>query len=273
MVPGAEIRARFAALPVFVLAVPWQCSLVTPQDVASVELAVLGTAPASDAARRALPGEPPRRSPPGDDPAGPPPALDARIAHPPARSLASIERAAAAPPRDLGPAGCITAPPAAGTLARGSGASPRGIGPVECIATAPRRTTDPGERTAGPPRTPIEPSAITAKREAPVERIATAPRAAPLATITLPEEVVIKVMQAGQPFFLRCWDRALRKDPGPPANKVRLRLDVDEHGRVTAAHSDSDSAELAGCLALVGRRLSFPAPGQPAVVELPLMFR
>ncbi|TMQ05176.1 MAG: hypothetical protein E6J91_41265 [Deltaproteobacteria bacterium] len=121
---------------------------------------------------------------------------------------------------------------------------------------------------------PVERSAITAKREQPVERVAIAPPAAPpLRTITLPEEVVIKAMDAGHPLFLRCWARALRKEPLPIASKVRLHLDLDEQGRVTAASSDSESTELSRCLAVVARQLAFPAPGQPAVVDVPLMFR
>ena len=38
MVPGAELRARLAALPFLVLAIPGQCSLVAPAwDIAAVD--------------------------------------------------------------------------------------------------------------------------------------------------------------------------------------------------------------------------------------------
>jgi|GEM_PF-6846471 len=125
------------------------------------------------------------------------------------------------------------------------------------------------------------PSAATAKQEPTTTgRVSTAPpvtRPPAGRTITLPEEVVVKAMAAGQPTFLRCWAKAQRADPAlgavPGAMKVRLRLEIDERGKVTAVQSDTDSDALARCLAVVARTLPFPAPGKPAVVDLPLMFR
>jgi hypothetical protein len=127
-----------------------------------------------------------------------------------------------------------------------------------------------------PPRDlgPVGPSASTPKQEVPMERVSSAPAAPPPArTVTLPDEVVVKVIDTSQQLFLRCWERAQRKEPGPIANKVRLHLDIDPQGRVMTVQSDSDSAVLSSCLAVVARRLPFPAPGEPAVVDLPLMFR
>lgn len=117
-------------------------------------------------------------------------------------------------------------------------------------------------------------SAATAKREAPAERVSIAPPRPPsVRVVTLPEEVVLKTMAAGQPLFLRCWTKAQRVDPGLDASKVRLRLEIDAAGKVTAVQSDTDSPPLARCLAVAARQLAFPAPGRPIVVELPLMFR
>lgn len=124
-------------------------------------------------------------------------------------------------------------------------------------------------------------SAVTAKHEPPTTgRISTASpsvRPPPPRTITLPEEVVVKAMAAGHQTFLRCWARAQRADPAlgaaPGAMKIGLHLEIDERGKVTAARSDSDSEALARCLAMVARTLPFPAPGKPAVVDVPLMFR
>jgi hypothetical protein len=178
MVPGAELRARLAALPVFVI--PWQCSLV-------------------------------------------------------------------APPRDMDPVE--------------QAAITRREEPIEPAAVPPRRED------------PVERSAITPKREQPVERVPSPPLSPPERAITLPEEVVVKAMDAGHQAFLHCWARAQNSDAPPSGNKIRLHLDIDAHGRVSAVRSDTDSPKLAGCLAVVARRLPFPAPGQPAVVEVPLMFR
>jgi hypothetical protein len=125
----------------------------------------------------------------------------------------------------------------------------------------------------------LGPSAATAKQEPPTTgRVSTAPpRPAPGRTITLPEEVVVKAMAAGQQTFLRCWALAQREDPAlgaaPGTVKIRLHLEIDERGKVTAVQSDTSSEALARCLAVVARALPFPAPGKPAAVDLPLMFR
>jgi hypothetical protein len=300
MVPGADLRARLAALPVFVMAVPWQCSLGTPQDVVSVERSAVAARQGEpvDRAASAPPREPAHRiaSAPPREPAH-------QIASAPPRRPARPDPAVAAPPRNrvavgLGPsvplwnlrfiAPIAGVPPHTLGSVEPASAQPPGAGPVERAAVAARhqesaaapsataRRAVPVEPSANPPRNPgpVQPSAITAKQEPPIERVSTARRGAAVApTITIAEEVVVKVMGTGQPLFLRCWDRALRKATGSIAGKVRLHLDIDEQGRVTAARSDSESAELSRCLVLVARQLSFPAPGQPAVVELPLMFR
>jgi len=119
------------------------------------------------------------------------------------------------------------------------------------------------------------PSAATSKQEAATPgRVSSAPPHTPtVRSVTLPEEVVVKAMAAGQPTFLRCWAKALRLDPTLTASKVRLHLELDERGRVTAVQSDTESEALGRCLAVVARTLPFPAPGRPAVVDLPLMFR
>ncbi len=118
------------------------------------------------------------------------------------------------------------------------------------------------------------PSAVTPKQEAPASRVSTPPaRNAATARFTLPEEVVVKVVGVGQPALLRCWARAQRVDPGPGSAKVRLHIEIDATGKVTAIDSDSDSPALSRCLAVVARQLPFPPPGKPAVVDLPLIFQ
>ena len=118
------------------------------------------------------------------------------------------------------------------------------------------------------------PSAATAKQEASPGRVSSAPPPSPpVRMTTLPEEVVIQAMRVGQPAFLRCWARAARVEPELSAPKVRLHLELDASGKVTAVRSDTESPALARCLAVVGRQLPFPAPGTPAIVELPLIFR
>jgi len=98
-----------------------------------------------------------------------------------------------------------------------------------------------------------------------------APRRASLAT--LPDEAVVKAIDAGQHAFLRCWVRAQRTEAKPIASKVRLHLELDEQGAVTVVDCDAASAALTRCLSLVARRLPFPAPGRAMSVDLPLMFQ
>jgi hypothetical protein len=146
-------------------------------------------------------------------------------------------------------------------------------------ATAPAPQDPAPPLPAAPPRDPphdppLAPSAVIPKQEQPEPRIPAVPPPAPtVRAVTLPDEVVVQAIGAGQQAFLRCWARAQRSDTPPTADKVRLHLQIDEQGRVAAASSDSDSPALERCLQVVARRLPFPPPGHPAVVDVPLMFR
>lgn len=159
---------------------------------------------------------------------------------------------------------CSMVAPMRGTLVVPPAASPKREEPRR-IAVAPRREPE-----------PIGPSAASPKREDPAPRVPSVPPPAPVAppqrAVTFSDEVVVKALGTGQPAFLRCWARAQRSDDPPSASKVRLHLEVDDHGKVTSARSDTDSPALERCLSVVARGLAFPAPGQPAVVDLPLMF-
>ena len=144
------------------------------------------------------------------------------------------------------------------------------VAPLRCSFVAPQVPRDSG------------PSAAQAKREEVPARVSSAaprPRApaAPSEAIELPEEVVMRAVGAGQPAFLRCWARAQRLDAAQVAtqiaSKVRVRLEVDASGKVSSVQTDSESPVLARCLGVVARQLAFPAPGRPAVVDLPLIFR
>ncbi|HSR99777.1 MAG TPA: hypothetical protein VLM79_22140 [Kofleriaceae bacterium] len=139
--------------------------------------------------------------------------------------------------------------------------------PLRCGFLAPQLPRDTG------------PSAAQPKREEAPGRVSSAPppargRAASSEAIELPEEVVMRAVGVGQPAFLRCWARAQRLDAATQiASKVRVRLEVDATGKVSSVQTDSESPVLARCVGVVARQLAFPAPGRPAVVELPLIFR
>jgi hypothetical protein len=119
-----------------------------------------------------------------------------------------------------------------------------------------------------------ERSAVEGKQEVAAHRVASiAPPPAPhRRAVTLPDGVVVKAVGVGQPAFLRCWARAQRSDSPPSSTKVHLHVELDAAGKVTASQSDSDSPALSRCLAIVARQLPFPAPGTPAVIDLPLLF-
>ncbi|HET9622582.1 MAG TPA: hypothetical protein VFP84_14520, partial [Kofleriaceae bacterium] len=119
------------------------------------------------------------------------------------------------------------------------------------------------------------PAIPVARREEPVERVPIRERStpAPAATAALPEEVVLRAMASAQPQLQRCWDKAQLSDQVPGSNKVSLHLELDAAGKITTARATTDSPRLAACLVVRARQLAFPAPGKPAVVDLPLMFR
>ena len=157
--------------------------------------------------------------------------------------------------------------------------------PLRCSFVAPQLPGDTGLPRVIEPLSPAvspELSAAQAKREdAPARVSSAAPRprrpAAPSEAIELPAEVVVRAVGGGQPAFLRCGARAPRLDAAQVAtqiaNKVRVRLEVDASGKVSSVQTDSESPVLARCMGVVARQLAFPAPGRPAVVDLPLIFR
>ena len=125
------------------------------------------------------------------------------------------------------------------------------------------------------PRVPevAPPPTYEKKREDAPKRVAMRPPPPQPAVrrVTLPDEVVVRALGTGQSLFLRCFRKAATED-GLRSAKVRLHLELDASGRVTAASTDTDSELLDACLIRVGHMLPFPAPKQPAVVDLPLFF-
>ena len=92
-------------------------------------------------------------------------------------------------------------------------------------------------------------------------------------TVTLPDEVIVRVMDLGRVAIVRCFKKASFNDPTVFSYKVRLHVELDRSGMVMAATSDADDAALAACLIRVGFQLPFPPPGEPAVVDVPLFYR
>jgi hypothetical protein len=135
--------------------------------------------------------------------------------------------------------------------------------PLRCSLIAPLRDTG-----------AVGPSAATPKQEEPAGRIPSVPPPARSreSRILLPDAMVLKAIGAGQQAFLHCWARAQQSELPPDTSKVRLHLEIDDQGHVTAATSDAETPAFARCLAAVARRLPFPVVGHPAMLDVPLMF-
>lgn len=99
------------------------------------------------------------------------------------------------------------------------------------------------------------------------------PNRAPQRPITLPDEVIVRVMEPMRPLFVRCFKKAIEADPTVSSFKVRLRLEVDAIGYVRKASTDSDDDGLSACLSRIGRGVRFQVPDKPAIVDFPLFFR
>lgn len=95
----------------------------------------------------------------------------------------------------------------------------------------------------------------------------------PIPPLTLPDEVVVHVMDAGRVAFVRCFKKAYDVDPSTTSYKVRLHVELDAGGTVTGASTDAEAPALSECLARIARVLPYPAPGKAAVVDLPLFWR
>lgn len=86
--------------------------------------------------------------------------------------------------------------------------------------------------------------------------------------VSIADDLVVQVMDAGRPALLACVRRAAQRDPDSVPRKVELSLDVDAEGRVSAVHVEVEDARLQACFIGVARSLRFPAPGVAATASL-----
>jgi hypothetical protein len=114
------------------------------------------------------------------------------------------------------------------------------------------------------------------KTEKPVEREtlkAPEPPVAPAQRMRLGEELTLRVADHGRPSFVRCFKKAIDLDPTVTDFKVKLHIELDVVGNATSASTDAGTPALNSCLVRAAYGLPFPAPGKPAVVDLPLFYR
>lgn len=89
----------------------------------------------------------------------------------------------------------------------------------------------------------------------------------------LPDDVVVKVMDAGRTGFTYCFKKAYKADPLAESFKVRLHVELDTGGKVVTINADTENAALASCLVRVVSGLPYPKSGRPVTVDLPLFYR
>jgi hypothetical protein len=94
-----------------------------------------------------------------------------------------------------------------------------------------------------------------------------------LVRVRLGDELTLRVMDIGRASFIRCFKRAMDADPTVLDFKVKLRVELDVVGNVTTATTDAQVTTLSNCLVRTAYGLPFPAPGTPAVAEIPLLYR
>jgi hypothetical protein len=108
------------------------------------------------------------------------------------------------------------------------------------------------------------------------ERVARRSPAAPrppLPSDTLPDEVVLRLLDTGRGAFVRCFKKAIDENPIDRSLKVKLRVELDGSGALKRASTDATSATLDTCLARIVTSLQFPASGKPITVEMPLFYQ
>jgi hypothetical protein len=195
------------------------------------------------------------------------------------RVLAALVAGAAAaccpPPEPVEPGSC-SGPPAVvhPTPPVAHSPAPRAIpAPVLGRFQQPRPPTkvDPKrEMITEPPVMPPGPR----PDEVPARRETLAPPAAPLPPADrLPDDVVVRLLETGRAAFVRCFKKAIAADPTELAFKVRVHVEVDAAGAITAARTDATNPALDACLARSTGWLAFPATGKRVVVEFPLLYR
>jgi hypothetical protein len=91
--------------------------------------------------------------------------------------------------------------------------------------------------------------------------------------LRLPDDVVMSLLETGRAAFVRCFKKAVAADPTVVSFKVRVRVELDDDGAITAASADTTDQALAACLTRATGWIRFPASGKRVVVELPLFYR
>jgi hypothetical protein len=95
----------------------------------------------------------------------------------------------------------------------------------------------------------------------------------PSTTATLPDEVILQLLERNRAAFVRCFKKAIEDNPYEASFKVKLRVEVDGSGALKSATTDASRTSLDACLLRVAAWMDFPASTGPVSVELPLYYQ
>ncbi len=126
---------------------------------------------------------------------------------------------------------------------------------------------------AAPPLPPPAVPPAAPKTETSPPREALEPAVPPGTVDTLPDEVVLRLIESGRAAFVRCFKKAVAADPLVVSFKVRVHVELDVDGAISRATADTSDTALATCLTRAVRYLRFPASGRPVAADLPLFYR
>jgi hypothetical protein len=186
------------------------------------------------------------------------------VKHPTTTAPARAEHDRNAPPL-AAPTVQVTPPPSAPNGPNGPKIETAPLGRVQ-FDQLPHEVPETPSPGSPPATTPIPPSPGTTPRPQPVP-----PSIGPPAT--LPEEVILRLIETGKPRFVRCFQKAFADDPTMLSVKVRLRIELDADAKLTSATTDSPTTSLSDCLTRAAAWLRYPTTGRRTLVEMPLFYR
>jgi hypothetical protein len=89
---------------------------------------------------------------------------------------------------------------------------------------------------------------------------------------TLPDEVVLRLLETKRQGFIRCFKKAIAENATELSFKVKLHVELDASGTAVRTSTDASSATLDACLVRAAS-LAFPATGKAITVEMPLFYQ
>ena len=174
------------------------------------------------------------------------------------------------PPEADEPVSPVPPPVQARTIPPTRTIPPAKLGRFEVQPPAPKAKEPNREMLKEPPLVPpIGPKV----EDGPRPREQVAPREPRPMFDTLPENVVLELLETYRASFVRCFKLAIKRDPLTSSFKVKVHVELDYEGAIMSTKSDAIDQELGACLVRATGWMKFPASGKPVAVDLPLFYR